>query len=672
MHFKTKLAFISYLLIFFGYTLYSQNKKENLKIINSIDNVENYYTKANSFIQLNTDSTIKYANIGLKLLPEKDYKNQFKFYGILRDAYDKQVNFKKVIYYLNLMIKIAEDRKDIKILPVLYSKIGMKYGRTYLYDKAIEYFHKSLNINILIKDSIGISNSYKDIGLLYLFTNDTKKAMSNLQKSLNISLKIRDKRSTAFTLKAYGNLYISGKENNYKEALKYQLKALKLFEDIQDSKEISYTLSDIGDTYCFLKKYETALESYQKSIKVKNNIYDKFYKAYLLCNIGNAYLGLHEYDSTFIYLKQAEEINSDGHDNGIKSMNYELFSEYYAQKEDFKNAYKYFKSYSLIKDSISTTQNSESINQLKVKYEIDQFESENQILKQNNLIQSFAIQKQTYLRNTFITVSILITILVLVVFYRFMLKKKANKVLFEKNKQIIIQKTYLEEAYATKERLFEIITHDLKNPFGSLVSLCSFLESNYYKLEDNHKYKGIESLKRSIGEIYNLLENLTDWLNSKANNIISDKCNFDISTTIFSVLKLYRTSAEEKSIDLQMHVKSNSYVYGDERMIKTVLRNLIDNATKFTSSNGKINVNAIEDESKIIIAVSDSGIGIKKENQKKLFNLESQFLTGGGLGLILSKEFIEKNHGELWFESEEGKGSTFYFSIIKDVIYEKD
>jgi len=647
--------------------MFSQNISNNPK-----NKIKECFTKANSFLQTNTDSAIIYAKIGLAVVSDKDYYNQLKFYGLLKDAYDKQVNFKQVIYYLNLMIKIAEDKKDLKTLSNLYTKIGMKYGRTYLYDKAIYYFYKSLDVNILIKDSVGISDSYKNLGLLYLFTNDKKKALINLQTSLNVSLKISDKKSTAFTLKAFGNLYSSGKNTNYFEALNYQLKALKLFEELKDPKEISFTLCDIGETYCCLKKYKTALESFQKSLNVRFNNYDKYYKAYLLNNIGNTYLGLKNYDSTYKYLLQAEDMNKNGHDNGIKSLNYELFSSYYAEKEDFKNAYRYYKLFSEIKDSLYETKSNQSINQLKVKYEIDQFESENQILKQNNLIQQFAIQKQTYLRNTFIAVSILITILVLIVFYRFILKKKANKVLFDKNQQIYLQKTHLEEAYATKEKLFEIITHDLKNPFGSLVSLCSFLESNYYKLEDDHKHKGIESLNRSIGEIYNLLENLTDWLNSKGDNIISEKCRFDISSTILSVLKLYRTSAEEKSIDLQTHVNSNTYVYGDERMIKTVLRNLIDNATKYTATEGKINVNVAENETKVIVSVSDTGIGIKDGSKNNLFKMENHFFKGSGFGLILSKEFIEKNDGEIWFESEVGKGSTFCFSLYKSGLYEKD
>ncbi|MFZ4400720.1 MAG: tetratricopeptide repeat-containing sensor histidine kinase [Bacteroidales bacterium] len=635
---------------------------------NTKNNIETLYVKADNYINTKVDSAIFYSNIGLSNIGNKDITNQFRFYGILRDAYEKQANTQKVIYYLNLMIKIAEERKDIKNLPKLYSRIGKNYGRTFAFDKAILYFHKSLETNKQLNDSIGISNSYKDLGLLYLMTNDTKTALINLQTSLNISLKIKDKKSTAFTLIGFGN--VNSYLGNYKNAIKYQLWALKLFEELNEKKLVAVVLSNIGDAYISQKKYKIALEYFRRATKITN--IEKYSKAYLLSRIGKTLLELNNYDSAYVYLKQAEVLGRNTNDMGFNNLNYIILSEYYTLKNDYKSALYYYKLSSDLKDSIYSNQSNERINQLKIKYEIDQFEAENQILKQKNEIQQLAIQKQTYLRNTFITISILIAVLVIFVFYRFMLKKRANKILFKKNRQISLQKTELEEAYATKEKLFAILTHDLKNPFGSLVSLCSFLQSNFYKLEDNHKYKGIESLKRSMGEIYYLLENLTDWLNTKGIENKSEHIDFDLFSTITSVLNLYRTSAEQKSLVLQMYVEPDTFAFGDERMIKTVLRNLIDNATKYTPANGKIYIQTKVENDKIIVSVKDTGYGIPDSIKQNLFNIEAGLFNGTGLGLVLSKEFIEKNNGKIWFESEVGNGSTFYFSIIKSNYHGKD
>ncbi|MCX6231695.1 MAG: tetratricopeptide repeat protein [Bacteroidetes bacterium] len=628
--------------------------------------ISDYYTKQN-----NSDSVIKYAETGLSFVNKNDNAFQYKFYTILSKAFENQANSPKVIYYLNLMVKFAEEKKDLKSLSELYTKLGAKYGRNYIYDKAIYNFHQSLEVNKIINDSIGISNSYKNIGLLYLFSNDSVKALKNLQTSLDISLKIKDKKSTAYTLKGFGNFYLQ--MNNFEKALKYQLWALKLFEEINEQKEISFTLSDIGDTYNSLKKHSTALKYIQKSLNIKLPIYDKYYRAYLLINIGNTFIHLQQFDSAYNYIKQAELITKNGYDIGISSMVFEALSEYYSLTGDYKNAFKYQKLYKIANDSIFYNQNNEKINQLKVKYEIDEFEKQNQLLKQSNVIQQLAIEKQTYLRNTFIAVSILITILVIVILYRFLLKKKANKVLSEKNQQISDQKNQLEEAYATKDKLFAIITHDLKNPFGTIISLAGFLEESYAEIDDNHKMHAIKTLRKSADSAYNLLENLTKWLLSQNKNIPVNKSRFDICIAINTIISLYKIETDNKNIEIITDFPSKVFVFADEQMIKTIIRNLLSNALKFTPDFGKIRIQLKEFDYEIHVIIADSGIGIKNEDKEKIFKVGSNFTTtgtakekGSGLGLILAKEFADRNNSKIWFESEEGKGSVFYFSVSKN------
>ena len=460
--------------------------------------------------------------------------------------------------------------------------------------------------------------------------------------------------------------------NNFEKALNYQLWALKIFEEIKENKEISFTLSDIGDTYKSMKKYLVALKYFKKSINIKLNINDKYYRAYLFINIGNTFLDLDKYDSAYVYIKQAEMITKNGYDIGISSMVYEAYSTYYSITGDYKNAFQYQKLFKTASDTIFNNQNNERINQLKVKYEIDEFETENQLLKQNNVIQKFAIEKQTYLRNTFIAISILITILVLFVFYRFLLKQKANKVLSEKNKQISDQKNQLEEAYATKDKLFAIITHDLKNPFGTIISLSGFLEESYNDIDDNHRIHAIKTLKKSANSAYDLLENLTKWLMSQNKNIPIKISKFDISIAIQTILTFYKIETEKKKISIVFDNTEKSYVLADEQMIKTIIRNLLSNAIKFTPENGEITIKIKKLKNEIHVAIKDTGIGIKEEDKEKIFRIDSNFTTSGtskekgsGLGLILSKEFAERNNSRIWFESEEGKGSTFYFSIMK-------
>ena len=628
-------------------------------------NISNYYKNNENY-----DSVIKYAEIGLIFADRKD-KDKYKFYELLSNAYENQANSPKVIYYYNLMINEAERKKDLKSMSELYLKTGMKYGRLYLFDKALYYFQNSLETYKLLNDSIGISNSYKNLGLLYLATNEPKIAIENLQHSLNISLNINDKKSTAYALKGFGSVY-SISLNNFKTGLKYQLKALVLLEEINDKKGIINTLSDIAESYRKLKMYKNAIEYYQRSIAKCNNNKDQMITALLFHRIGKTYFEINDFNNAYKYLKQAEKISDNIGDIAISCINYNVLSEWYSKNNDYKKAFEYHKLFTIANDSIKANQNNDRINQLKIKYDIAGIEKETQILKQKSEIQQFTIQKQTILRNTFIAISILITIIVLFVFYRFLLKKKANRILFEKNRQINYQKNQLEEAYATKDKLFAIITHDLKNPFGTIISLAGFLEESYTEIDENHKIHAIKTLRKSADSAYNLLENLTKWLMSQNKNIPINNSLFDINISIQTIISFYKIETEKKNIKIVSDIVDETYVFADEQMIKTIIRNLLSNAIKFTLENGKIFIKIINLQNEIHVSIKDNGIGIKKEDKEKIFKIESNFTTtgtskekGSGLGLILSKEFAERNNSKIWFESEEGKGSTFYFSIMK-------
>ena len=172
--------------------------------------------------------------------------------------------------------------------------------------------------------------------------------------------------------------------------------------------------------------------------------------------------------------------------------------------------------------------------------------------------------------------------------------------------------------------------------------------------------------------VNDLVKNLTEWLNSKSNKQLFVKKDFNLYDTISSVVNLYRLRAEDKEIYLRMVVDKDLNAYGEERMIKTIVRNFVDNAIKFTA-NGGIEIKAWELEDKVFVSVTDTGMGIKDENKEKIMNLDTHVSTigtkheiGGGLGLMLSKEFIAMNDGQIWFESEVGKGSTFSFNIQKN------
>lgn len=227
----------------------------------------------------------------------------------------------------------------------------------------------------------------------------------------------------------------------------------------------------------------------------------------------------------------------------------------------------------------------------------------------------------------------------------------------------------LKEVNATKDRFFSIIAHDLKNPFNAIMGYASLLLSQFEDLNKSERHEYIENINMAAESTYSLLENILEWSRTQTGNINFNPKSFDISTVINEVFLLIRAQAEAKNIKLLSKVKYQTFVYADVNMIKTVLRNLVSNAVKFTEK-GEVVVEAEVSKSSVMISVIDTGIGISDNVIDKLFKIDKQVHTSGtknekgtGLGLILSKEFINKNGGEIWINRMKDQGTIFNFTL---------
>ena len=239
-----------------------------------------------------------------------------------------------------------------------------------------------------------------------------------------------------------------------------------------------------------------------------------------------------------------------------------------------------------------------------------------------------------------------------------------------KAQQIKESEIKLRELNATKDKFFSIIGHDLKSPFNSIIGFSNLLVEQIKNkdIEGIDKYANI--VLKSSNKAMDLLLNLMEWSRSQTGRLEFNPEYFDLVSCINKIILLYVEISGQKSITIKNILPYKAFVFADNAMISTVLRNLISNAIKFTMPGGKIIVSAIEKQNEIIFSVSDNGVGISKNSIEKLFRIDQSFSTTGtneetgtGLGLILCKEFVEKHNGKIWVESEEKKGSTFYFTL---------
>ena len=228
----------------------------------------------------------------------------------------------------------------------------------------------------------------------------------------------------------------------------------------------------------------------------------------------------------------------------------------------------------------------------------------------------------------------------------------------------------LEEINRTKDKFFSIIAHDLKNPFNSLLGFSELLLENLESLGKDKIREYISIIFESSQSSYALLENLLEWSRSQTGRLKIFKEKFDIFKIISENIRLLENSANNKGIRLHNDIYKDTFCTADYNMVNTVVRNLLSNAVKFTSKGDDITVDCEETGELLKISVTDTGVGMKPEHLEKLFRIDQNVSLKGtadeggtGLGLILCKEFIEKNGGKIWVESELDKGSVFNFTV---------
>lgn len=224
----------------------------------------------------------------------------------------------------------------------------------------------------------------------------------------------------------------------------------------------------------------------------------------------------------------------------------------------------------------------------------------------------------------------------------------------------------------TKDKFFSIIAHDLKNPFQSLLSYSEFLATEIDSLSHEEIHSFSSGLNDSLKNLYSLLENLLNWSMMQRNMIEPKPVNIDLHDLVNKIIRTSNHSIVKKSISIINNINIGTSVYADVDMIQSIIQNILINAIKFTPEKGKITFSSLEENTFIKISVHDTGIGIKPGEISEIFDLNSMSSSDGtagkkgtGLGLPLCKEFIEKNNGKIWAESELGKGSRFSFTLPK-------
>ncbi|TAL70398.1 MAG: tetratricopeptide repeat protein [Bacteroidetes bacterium] len=618
----------------------------------------------------NTKS-IEYYNYSLSIFKElKDSSRWARIYHQLAGVYDGIGNYDAALDYYRKSLEIKQKINDKKGVANTCTNIGIIYKDIGDYTKALEYQLKALSIYNDFGNENDVALSYMNIGIIYKNLEDYNKSLDYSKKALESFRKSNNDKMYARTLNNIGNIYL--KLNDLFRAEEYLNKSMTSFLKLDDKKMLAKCMNNMGNLKLRIGEKDSALYYYLSARKIHNEIDDKQGLAIIYQNMGNIYIGKRKFGLALDYVQKslviAEEL-------GIKEIikdDYLYLSEIYESKGDYKKVVDYIRKYEELKDSIYNIEIAKSLSDLQYKFDIEKKNKENAALKKES-------ESRNKIALQFILLTILSVILLILLLSRYIFRRKTFKLISQKNKDLEVinarlteSEKHLKELNVTKDKFFSIIAHDLINPFNAYMETTKFLYENYNKLTVKEIKELLGDISDSSKNLHALLENLLQWSRTQTGKIAFNPDNINIKYIIDNIYYLMRLNADKKNIGFEYSINDNLIVYADPFMVTTIIRNLVSNALKFTNEGGKIKIHTEENSNFIEIKVTDNGVGMNKDLISKLFRVDSRISTlgtgkehGTGLGLILCKEFVERNGGKISVESDIGKGSTFKFTLPK-------
>ncbi|MFC2151544.1 tetratricopeptide repeat protein [Bacteroidota bacterium] len=522
-----------------------------------------------------------------------------------------------------------------------YNRIAVNHYLTGDYEIAIDFYYTCLDLIKFSKDEKEIANVYSNLGIVYGYLNYFDKALEYSLKALEIKQRIKDTYGIGISLSNVGVFYL--KIENYDSALKYLKQSLDYNTNINSNYVLSETYQELGYLYDILAKYDSAYDFHQKGLELvlEYGSFGQISRSYNL--IGNHYYILKNYNKALEYGNKALNIETNEKEQILNT--YNSLYKTHAKLNDYKRAYEYLSAYKQLNDELKTD---ESIKKLSIQEKELQLKSQEEKAK---------LEIENYKKQRMLTLTALLfsIIFIFLITYILILKSKKN--------------IRLKKANETRDQMFKIISHDFRSPLISIGNTLQLIPT----FIDNADYEAVKRLSRkdsdSVSRVLSLIDNLISWTLSQNQNIPYNPEKYKLQQISQFIFDLYSPVAISKNIELKNNIPSNLYIYADKNILNTILRNLINNAIKFTPENGKVNVFAEQDNSSVTILVSDTGIGIPQDQLKNIFSLDhnkrqgTKEEKGNGLGLFFCKEFVQKNKGKIWVESEVDKGSTFYFTV---------
>ncbi|MEJ1241324.1 tetratricopeptide repeat-containing sensor histidine kinase [Chryseolinea sp. T2] len=624
---------------------------------------------------------------------------------IALSSHHQYVDFRQARVYADEALSIASKINDLPIKVAAYQNKAVLLTMSGDYSAALRYDNLTLENDILLKDSTNISRDYNNIGNDYYDLGEYDDAFFYFSLSHRIAAASQD---TFRMLVADHNLGRVFKEmGQYETAVQHLLASKRLSDHLRDEEGLAYTYDELGDVQLRRQQYDSAEKSLSYALKVARKgdykvvqprIYGKlatvsfrkgahdralaFYDtAYRLneqttdrhgmaeVDLGRAviFTSQNRYDQALANLETSLTVAKELNARILEIKCYNQLSQLWEMKADYQKSLMYYKQYKQLEDSLFSQELQGKLLRSQLRFETESRDSQIAMLSQKDAHQSSELRKQEFVRNILAVVMALSVILLISVYRSGRRRRQINTLLLQHQEEMEKRSEELERLNQVKDKFFSIISHDLRSPINALSGLLDLLDKGAVSASELPKH--IKELKARFNHTRTLLNNLLDWTLLQMDKLSVQAAKIDIYNIVEENIQLL-TSVQSKDIRLINEVPRNAIGFADSNTINLVIRNLITNAIKFTNDGGTVRIASREKDSEWLVSVKDNGVGMNNDVLKMLFDKTSPYTTRGtanekgtGLGLILCKEFVEKNGGRIWVESEEGVGSTFFFTL---------
>ncbi|MEQ9300856.1 MAG: tetratricopeptide repeat-containing sensor histidine kinase [Cyclobacteriaceae bacterium] len=578
-----------------------------------------YWQLADQVKYNDPDSSIHYTRLGLSLIETSGYQkleaNLWRNQGI---AHYVKGSFDEALFCFLKSKDINENIKDSVQLANSYNNVGLIYAAQKEHDKGIRYYRMAIALNLDEGDSLRLGNNYYNMGISYRDMGLLDSAEYYLLEGLHLSALVNNEVGIARCHMFLGEIKAS--RNEYPESEDHFRVAL------------SQIAADNKWDRCF------ALAGYANVLQLQGEIYQS--EKYALESLG-----------------LAKELNAHWELQRV----YEILANIYETNEDYQQALEAHRLHKQYADSVYNKEKTSEINRLQLAQE----QVKTVELQNENLRQQQDITSQQFLI-LFVIVVLIVLVLLAIFIYRNYLQKMRYVVRLEKVKVDIEQKnTALIELNTTKDKLFSIISHDLKGPISSMQSMFQMIMTKDISKDEFMEHADTMSL--TLESLNLTLINLLHWAKAQMLGSTTQPMFFSVAEMVYRTVNLLKSSEVRSGVQVKVDISERLMAYADREQLYLVIRNLISNAIKFTPELGKITVSASRmPEEQIMIKVEDTGIGMTNAQQHRLFRYENQYRRTGlngekgtGLGLILCYEMMRLNKGQIKVDSEPEVGSTF-------------